>query len=164
MSHCIFPGSFDPPTLGHRDLIFRAARMFDQVTVTVMVNRSKKGIIPWEDRVRMLRTICQDLPNVQVDLWKGLLADYVRNQEDHAFVLRGIRGAMECEQEMTSARINGQLNPGMETVLMPAADGLAQVSSSAVREIASFGGNYSFLVPEEIREEVAVFLRKTAEK
>ena len=101
---------------------------------------------------------------VHPDEWKGLLADYVRNQEDHAFVLRGIRGAMECEQEMTSARINGQLNPGMETVLMPAADGLAQVSSSAVREIASCGGNYSFLVPEEIREEVAVFLRKTAEK
>lgn len=160
MSHCIIPGSFDPPTRGHLDLIRRAARLFDRVTVTVMVNIAKQGVIPWEDRVRMLRKACRDIPNVQAELWKGLLADYVRKQESPTVVLRGIRNGMECEQELAAAGVNGMLCPGMETILMPAAEGMGQVSSSAVREIASFGGDYSFLVPEEIAEDIGIFLRK----
>ena len=158
MTHCIFPGSFDPPTNGHMDLIRRASRLFDRVTVTVMVNRNKTGTIPWERRVTMLKKACRNLPNVRVDLWKGLLADYVRMQETPSVVLRGVRNGMECEQEISSAGVNQVLFPGMETIFMPAADGLAQVSSSAVREIASFGGDYSRLIPEEIREDVDVFL------
>ena len=160
MSHCIFPGSFDPLTRGHMDLIRRAARLFDRVTVTVMVNRSKAGTIPWEERVRMIQKACRDLPNVRADLWKGLLADYAAAQEEPTVVLRGVRNGTECEQELTSAGVNGLLNPGMETILMPASDGLAQVSSSAVREIASFGGDYGMLVPEEIQEDIDRFLRK----
>ena len=160
MSHCIFPGSFDPPTRGHMDLICRAARLFDQVTVAVMVNRAKAGSIPLEARVSMLQKACRDLPNVRVELWKGLLADYVRMQGTEAVVLRGIRNGMECEQELVSAGVNRLLCPGMETILMPAADGLAQVSSSAVREIASFGGDYGFLVPEEIKEDIDMFLHR----
>ena len=162
MSHCIFPGSFDPPTRGHMDLIRRAARLFDRVTVTVMVNKAKNGVIPWEERVRMLEKACRDIPNVRVELWKGLLADYVRKQESPCAVLRGIRSGAEGEQEITAAGINGLLCPGLETILMPAADGLARVSSSAVREIASFGGNYNFLVPEEILEDIGKYLNPGA--
>ena len=78
MKCCVFPGSFDPPTRGHLDLIRRADAMYDRVTVAVMVNVSKQGMIPWEERVRMLKKTCGDIPNVRVELWKGLLADYIR--------------------------------------------------------------------------------------
>ena len=163
MVQCVFPGSFDPPTRGHLDLIRRAARLFDRVTVTVMINRAKQGVIPWEERVRMLQKACRDIPNVRVEMWKGLLADYVRQQEGPTAVLRGIRSGAECEQELASAKVNGMLCPGMETILMPAAEGLGLVSSSAVREIASFGGDYRMMVPEEIAADIDVFLRKTGE-
>ena len=160
MSSCVFPGSFDPPTRGHIDLIRRAAAMYDQVTVTVMVNVSKAGTIPWEERVRMLEKACRDIPNVRVDLWKGLLADYMRRQEEPAVVIRGVRNAAEYEREAEAAAVNRTLCPGLETVLIPASDGMGMVSSSTVREIAAFGGNYDFLVPDGIRQDIARFLKK----
>ena len=98
MSGCIFPGSFDPITCGHLDLIRRAAAMFDTVTVTVMVNRSKAGSIPYEDRVRLIRKACADLPNVKAELWQGLLAEYVRKHPGYV-VIRGVRSTEEFEQE-----------------------------------------------------------------
>ena len=158
MSGCIFPGSFDPITCGHLDLIRRAAAMFDTVTVTVMVNRSKAGSIPYEDRVRLIRKACADLPNVKAELWQGLLAEYVRKHPGYV-VIRGVRSAEEFEQEKTAAAVNRRLCPGMETILLPASDGLSDVSSSAVREIASFGGDFRRFVPTGIYRELKKWLK-----
>ena len=158
--NCVFPGSFDPPTRGHLDLIRRAAGMFDRVTVTVMVNVAKTGTIPWEERVRMLEKACRDIPNVRVELWKGLLSDYMREQTEPAVVIRGVRNAAEFEHEAEAAAINKALCPGLETLLIPASEGMNMVSSSTVREIASFGGNYDFLIPARIRKDIDRYLKK----
>ena len=158
MSSCIFPGSFDPMTCGHLDLIRRAAVLFETVTVTVMVNRAKKGCIPFEDRVRMIQKACAGIPNVKADMWIGLLSDYMRDHPGCA-VIRGIRTAQEFEQETIAAAVNRQLYPGMETVLIPAKEELSAVSSSIVREIASFGGDYSRFVPECNLKELKKWLK-----
>lgn len=158
MSACVFPGSFDPMTCGHLDLIRRAAALFDSVTVTVMQNRSKSGCIPYEERVTMIRNACKELPNVSVELWNGLLADYMR-MHPGAAVIRGVRSSAEAEQEISAATINRRLLPGLETILFPASEGLAQVSSSVVREIASFGGDYSDFVPVCNREKLKKWLK-----
>ena len=102
----IFFFLFDPPTRGHIDLIRRAAAMMDHVTICVMVNISKTGTIPTEERVRMLEKVCRDIPNVSVDRWDGLLADYMRRQEPGAAVIRGVRSIAEFEQERTAAAVN----------------------------------------------------------
>lgn len=157
MSVCVFPGSFDPITRGHMDLIQRAAGLFDSVTVTVMVNISKKPCIPLENRIAMIRKACTGIPNVEVDLWEGLLADYMKNHPGW-FVVRGVRNASEFEQEKTAAAINRQLYPGMETFLLPSDEELDCVSSSMVREIAGFGGDYSRFVPDGLYEEIGKWL------
>ncbi len=158
MSMCVIPGSFDPLTLGHVDLIRRAAGIFDSVTVTVMVNKGKAGCIPYEDRVRLIRKACRGIPNVEVELWTGLLADYMRKYPG-GVVVRGVRNSSEYENEQTAAAVNRRLYPGMETLLLPASDGWNEVSSSAVREIASFGGDYRPFVPGCIYRELQKWLR-----
>ena len=158
MSACVIPGSFDPVTLGHLDLIRRASGLFDEVTVTVMVNRAKSGCIPFEERVRMIRKTCGNMPNVRVELWTGLLADYMRRHPGHC-VVRGVRSTTEFEQEQSSAAINRKLNPGMETLLMPSSEGWGEVSSSVVRELASFGGDYRPFVPECIYPDLEKWLK-----
>lgn len=159
MSSCVFPGSFDPLTNGHLNLILRTAAMYDEVNVTVMVNRSKPGCIPYEERVRMIRKACAEIPNVRVEMWNGLLADYMRKHSG-AVVVRGVRNVLEFEQEMNAAAINRRLFPGLETVLIPATDEFEEVSSSAVREIASFGGDYSCFVPACNRNELKKWLKR----
>ena len=113
----IFPGSFDPPTRGHLDLIRRAASMMDHLTICVMVNISKAGTIPTEERVRMLEKACRDIPNVSVDRWDGLLADYMRRQEPGTAVIRGVRSSAEFEQERNAAAVN---RSGCGTCIPPA--------------------------------------------
>ena len=139
------------------DLIRRAAGLFDRVTVTVMVNVRKKGALPPEKRVALLEKACAGMENVRVDRWDGLLSDYMRINGEKC-VVRGARGLAECDAEMTAAAANRMLNPEMETLLMPASEGCACISSSAVREIAAFGGNILPFVPEEIAEEIAELL------
>ena len=156
----VFPGSFDPPTRGHLDLIRRAASVMDHVTVCVMVNISKAGSIPFEERKRMLEKACRGIPNVTVDKWEGLLADYMRTQEPGTAVIRGVRSTGEFEQERTAAAVNRALYPGLETILLFAGDGMDSVSSSTVREIAAFGGDYSFLVPPKIMKDIDRYLKK----
>ena len=142
MVSCVFPGSFDPVTRGHLDLIQRASSAFDHVTVAVMYNVHKKGTIPVEKRVRLLQKVCSSFQNVSVERWDGLLAEYMRIKKEK-IVIRGIRGGMEAEQE-----------------ILPTDPKLAGVSSSAVREVFSFGGDISAFVPEEITEEIKFLLSK----
>ena len=156
----VFPGSFDPPTRGHLDLIRRAASVMEHVTVTVMVNIAKAGTVPFDERARMLEKACRDIPNVTVDKWSGLLADYMKQQEPGTAVIRGVRSAAEFEQERAAAAVNRELCPGLETILMFAGDGMDNVSSSTVREIAAFGGDYSFLIPKKIAKDIDKYLKK----
>ena len=162
MRTCVFPGSFDPITCGHMNLIERAARMYDSVTVAVMVNISKTGTIPYEERVNIIRKACSKITNVQVVLWKGLLADYIRENEG-SVVIRSVRNIGEFEQEIRAAEINRRLCPGMETVLIPADPSLADISSSAVREISAFGGNIRNLVPAGVYSDIRKRLKAAAE-
>ena len=156
MKTCVFPGSFDPVTAGHLDLITRASRLFDRVTAVVMINRSKTGLFPVDKRCELLRKACAHLPNVEVGQWDGLLADYMK-MNGETTVLRGIRNTADFENEYTSAAANRMLYPGMETVILFAGDGKNAISSSAVREIASFGGSVAEFVPEQVREEINTF-------
>ena len=159
MSSCVIPGSFDPPTRGHVDLIRRAAGMFDRVTVVVMVNIHKRGCFPPEARQRMLEQACGDIPGVRVERWEGLLSGYMREKREKT-VIRGVRSASEFDVEFTAAQANRKLNPEMETLLLPAGDGLQWISSSAVREIASFGGEIREFIPEACAEEILRTLSK----
>ena len=159
MSSCVFPGSFDPPTRGHLDLIRRAAGVFDRVIVAVMVNVRKQGVIDPRKRTELLEKACADLPNVRVDSWDGLLADYMRKHGERC-VVRGARGADEFCREIPSAEANKALHPEMETLLLPADPKLSWISSSAVREIAAFGGDVRPFLPENVAEEIAALLSK----
>lgn len=162
MKSCVFPGSFDPVTRGHLDLIVRAARLFDRVTVVVMINRNKRETLSPEARVRLLKACCSNIPGVFVERWDGLLADYMR-RKDEICVLRGARDAAECGQELISAAANRQMNPEMETVLLPATEGLHCLSSSMVREISSFGGDVRPFLPEAVAEEIVSLLSNRIE-
>ena len=159
MVSCVFPGSFDPVTRGHMDLIRRAAGLFDHVTVTVMVNISKKNAIPLKERIRLLKKACNDLSNVDVDSWEGLLADYMAEKKER-IIIRGVRNIPEFENEMTAARANKMLNGSAETIMIPTDPALAGVSSSAVREIASFGGDISAFVPDSLIKDIEALLSK----
>ncbi len=157
MTECVFPGSFDPVTKGHMDLIRRTAGLFDRVTVTVMVNIHKQGTFSPEERIRLLEKACREYSSVRVERWDGLLADYLK-EKGVKCVIRGVRSTGEFEGEIGAAAVNRMLNPEMETLLMPASEEYAGLSSSAVREIAAFGGDVRPFVPDVIAEEIAAAL------
>ena len=159
MSSCVFPGSFDPVTNGHMDVIRRAVAVFDTVLVTVMINVNKQGTIPVDDRIRMLKKACGKFPNVQVDQWDGLLADYMREKGEKVLI-RGVRGSAEFEHEYPAAVMNRMLNDQFETFMIPADPKWSVVSSSAVREIAAFGGEIKGLVPDACLKDIREVLSK----
>lgn len=159
MNSCVFPGSFDPVTNGHLDLIRRIAERFDRVTVTVMVNMRKQGAFTPDERTALLKKACAGMENVRVDRWDGLLADYMRNNHENC-VIRGVRNAGEYETEALAAEANRILFPGMETLLLPASEGYACISSSTLKEIAAFGGEIGAFVPDCVAEEIRERLTK----
>lgn len=150
---CVFAGSFDPVTVGHEDIIRRAAKLCDRLLVTVMYNPGKTGCFTVAQRVELLSRVTADIPNVEVDAWDGLMVDYVRKM-GAGFVVRGIRGVGDLESESTLAQINARLLPGLETVFLLTKPELGCVSSSAVREAALFGADYSSFVPACILADV----------
>ena len=151
--HVLYPGSFDPVTTGHVDLIRRAASLFSEVTVAVLHNPAKRAAFSAEEREAMLRLVLRDLPNVRVSSHEGLTAEYARAIGADA-LLRGIRTVGDFQSEQGMAELNARLAPGLETVCLFASPAVASVSSSAVREIAAFGGSLAGLVPAEIEERV----------
>ena len=152
-SRCLYPGSFDPVTLGHMDMIRRAAALFDTVVVGVLHNPEKQGCFSVEQRVDMLKKACAGIPNVQVISYGGLLAQLTR-EEGISVVVRGVRGVNDLESETAMARINGQLNPGLETLLLPASPACGDISASMVRQLAQFGADIAPYVPREALEEI----------
>ena len=147
-ARCLYPGSFDPVTLGHLDVIRRAAAIFDTVVVGVLHNPEKKGCFSVEQRVDMLQRACRGIPNVQVISYGGLLAQLTR-ETGISVVVRGVRGVADLESETAMARINRQLNPALETLFLPASPEMGEISASMVRQLAAFGADLSAYVPQE---------------
>ena len=158
-SLCVYPGSFDPLTLGHEDLIRRAAALFDRVIVAVLINPDKRGCFPLPERLEMIRLALADLPNVEVDSFEGLLVDYM-HLKGARVVLRGLRSALDFETECQMAQINRQISPDKaETLFLATAPEYGHISSSMVRQVAQFGGDISGLVPPALVQRVTQALK-----
>lgn len=146
---CVYPGSFDPPTRGHLELIRRAAALYDRVIVAVAVNPDKTGCFPPEERVSLMQECTASMSNVEVDRFSGLTVRYAREKGACA-MLRGLRSAADFDAEWRLAQINRSICPEVETVFLLSSPELAHVSSSAVREMAAFGADFGGYVPGEI--------------
>ena len=147
MTTAIYPGSFDPITKGHLNIIERAARSFDRLIVCVMVNGDKHPMFSLEERVDMIRRVTCHIDNVEVDFSDALLADYARKRDAHV-VVKGLRAVSDFEREFQMAIINHKLNPDLDTMFLTAEHQFMYLSSSAVKELASFGGEYKDMLPE----------------
>lgn len=159
MRIAIYPGSFDPITLGHLNLIKRAANCFDKLIVCVMSNREKRqGLFTPEERVAMISKAVGKLPNVEVDWSTGLLAEYAR--EKHAcVVVKGLRAVSDYETEVQMALINRKLNPRLDTMFLPSSAKYTYLSSSAVKELAAYGADLADFLPREIITDVEEKMR-----
>src|SRR5438067_7340018 len=149
----VCPGSYDPATNGHLDIIDRAAKLFVEVTVAVLVNPSKTGLFTITERLEILREITAAIPNVRVDSWQGLLVDYCR-QHGIAAIAKGLRSVSDFDYELQMAQMNRELS-GVETLLMSNNPAYGFVSSSLVKEIARYGGDVKNLVPGVVCERLA---------
>jgi pantetheine-phosphate adenylyltransferase len=141
----VYPGSFDPPTRGHEDLIRRSLQLADQVIVAVAVNAAKQPLFGVSERLEMLRHTLGDEPRIRFDAFEGLVADFAR-RIGASILVRGLRAVGDFEYEFQMALMNRQLNPGLETVFLVPAQGLSYISSSLVREVARYGGDVGALV------------------
>ncbi len=150
---CIYPGSFDPVTVGHENVIRRLDGMFDRVIVGVLHNPDKAGCFPVEERIAMLEGCLRGLGHVEILSWDGMLVDLLK-KTGIRLVIRGYRSMADMESETAMLRINRMLLPTMETLLIPCDPRLEAVSSSVVRQVASFGGDISALVPPSCIETV----------
>jgi pantetheine-phosphate adenylyltransferase len=145
MTSAVCPGSFDPPTLGHLDVIDRAAGLFDSVTVAVLINPNKEGLFSVPERLDLLRQITADRPNVRIDSFTGLLVDYCR-VEGISAIVKGIRAVSDFDYELQMAQMNHTLT-GVDTLFLPTSPSVSFLSSSLVKQIAQFGGDVAELVP-----------------
>lgn len=154
MSIAICPGSFDPITLGHLNIIRRTSRIFDEVIVCVMLNSSKTSpMFSVQERAEMVRRTTARYPNVRVETPDGLLAEYAKKYKG-AVVVKGMRAASDFDYEFQMNLINKKINPDMETMFLTASEKYSFLSSSIVREMAKYGADLTGLVPDEIREDI----------
>jgi pantetheine-phosphate adenylyltransferase len=149
----IYPGSFDPPTNGHLDLIQRGAKIFETLVVAILRNSEKSPMFSLAERLEMLRELTGDLPNVRIDTFHGLMVEYAKSI-DAMCVLRGIRAISDYEYELQMALMNRKIEPTLETVFMMPADKYSYVSSRLVREVAQVGGPVKGLVPEVVEQKL----------
>lgn len=152
-SIAIYPGSFDPVTNGHLDLIERGEKMFDLVIVAVLSNTEKKPLFTVPERVEMLREVTQKWPAVEVDVFHGLLVDYARKR-GAGVILRGIRAVSDYEFELQMALMNRKLEPRLETVFVLPSEAYSYLSSKIVKEIAQLGGPLQGLVPSAVEQRL----------
>lgn len=155
----VYPGTFDPLTLGHLDLIERASHIFDQVIVAVVISSKKNTQFSAKDRMEMARISVKHLPNVRVDSFDGLLVNYVRSRKVHV-LLRGLRAFSDFEYEFQMALTNRKMAPEIETVFLMPKESFSYISSSTVREIMERGGNIGPFVPPGVKQ----FIQKKAGK
>ncbi|MEI7930258.1 MAG: pantetheine-phosphate adenylyltransferase [Actinomycetes bacterium] len=145
MKRVVCPGSFDPITFGHLDIIERASSIFDEVVIAVMVNQVKKTLFTVEERIAMTEEVTAKYPNVKVDSWSGLLVDYCK-KNDISIILKGLRAVTDFDYELQMSQVNLQLQ-GVETLFLSTAPAHSFLSSSLVKEIASYGGDVSSYIP-----------------
>lgn len=153
MKKAVYPGSFDPATNGHLDIITRASALFDEVIVGVLNNSSKSPLFSVEERVNILKEITKDLPNVQIQAFSGLSVDFARKCGAHA-IIRGLRAITDFEYELQMAQTNRVLAPDIDTTFLTTNLEYAYLSSTTVKEVALFGGDISKFVPESVIEKV----------
>ena len=155
----ICPGSFDPVTLGHIDIIKRASEMYKKVIVVVMNNTAKHCLFTAEKRVELIKKSINDLSNVEVECYSGLLADYAASK-NAGVIVKGLRAMSDFEYEFQMALTNKKLNPNAETVFLTTAVGNMYLSSSMVKQIAGMGGDVSDFVPKEILADIMTAIKK----
>jgi len=153
----VYPGSFDPLTNGHVDIISRGARLFDRIIVSILVNAEKSPLFSMDERVEITREVFKDQPNVEVDTFDGLLVDYVERRNAQVIV-RGLRAVSDFEFEFQLALMNQRLNPKIQTVFMMPAEQYTYISSRLIKEVVSLGGRVHGLVPQlveaRLREKI----------
>ena len=149
----VVPGSFDPITKGHMDIIRRAKPLFDKVIVLVVINAVKNPCFSLQERVELIRASVADIPGVEVDCYKGLLVDYVK-QVGACAIVKGLRAVSDFEKECQMALINRKLNPNLDTMFLPARQNFTYLSSSVVKEMARYQVPLNGFVPREIAEDV----------
>src|SRR5438477_11100739 len=158
----VYPGSFDPLTNGHVDIISRGARLFDRIVVAILVNAEKAPLFSMEERVEITRAVFRDQPNVEVDTFDGLLVDYVARRHAQVIV-RGLRAVSDFEYEFQMALMNQRLNATVETVFMMPAEQYTYISSRLIKEVFALGGRVHGLVPElveaRLRDKVSAFTK-----
>ncbi|GAA6374954.1 pantetheine-phosphate adenylyltransferase [Firmicutes bacterium i23-0019-B6] len=149
MLRAIYPGSFDPVTNGHLDVIRRSSKMVDELIVGVLNNNAKMPLFSVEERVRMLKEVTKDIPNVRIYPFDGLLIDFAAKMEA-GVVIRGLRAITDFEYELQMSQTNHKLNPDVETIFLTTSIEYSYLSSTTVKEIASYGGDITQFVPEAI--------------
>jgi pantetheine-phosphate adenylyltransferase len=149
----VYPGSFDPLTNGHVDIITRGSRLFDRIVVAILVNPDKSPLFEMSERVDIARAVFKDLPNVEVDTFEGLLVDYVERRGAHVIV-RGLRAVSDFEFEFQMALMNRRLNGKIETVFMMPAEQYTYISSRLIKEVFSLGGRVHGMVPDMVEERL----------
>ncbi|MBV8904037.1 MAG: pantetheine-phosphate adenylyltransferase [Acidobacteriia bacterium] len=159
----IYPGSFDPITNGHLDVIQRGSRLFDRLIISVLRNANKEPLFSAEERIEMLREVLKGYSNVEVDSFYGLLVDHAATHSA-TVLLRGIRAISDYEYELQMALMNRRLNPGLETVFLLANEAYSFISSRLVKEVISLGGNISGLVPPSVEERLKRRMSKLRKK
>ena len=158
LRRAVCPGSFDPITNGHLDIIARASRLYDAVHVAVMINQSKKGLFPIEERIALIEEVTSDLPNVVVESFHGLLVDFCK-QRDIPAIVKGLRAVSDFDYEQQMAQMNIGLS-GVETLFVPTNPEYSFLSSSLVKEVAQWGGDISHLVPGPVLEALNAKLKQ----
>ena len=159
MSIAVYPGSFDPVTYGHIDIIERSAKVFDKLIVAVMVNSAKKPLFTTQEKVDMIRKATSHLDNVEVVSFSGLLVDFAKNMKAD-IVVRGLRAITDFEYELQMAQTNRVLAPDVDTMFLTTSLEYAYLSSTTVKEVAAFGGDISKFVPGFVMDEVHIKLKK----
>ncbi len=153
MKSAVYPGSFDPITNGHLDIIKRGAKVFDKIIVAVLINVDKKYLFEIDERVRLIKKVTRDIENVEVISFNGLLVNFLK-EYDSNIILKGLRTSFDFEYELQMAFMNNELDSNIETVCMMSSSKNLHISSSCVKQVAKFGGNIEKLVPNEIVSDI----------
>lgn len=155
----IYPGTFDPVTFGHIDVLERAAKLFDNLVVSVAISSSKKTLFTVEERTEMMKQVTSKMKNVKVETFDGLLVNYARQKKADA-IIRGLRAISDFEYEFQMALTNRKLQPEIETIFLMPNEKYSFISSTLVREIAKYGGNLSDFVPKDVIQKIIIKLQQ----
>ncbi len=159
MLRAIYPGSFDPVTYGHLDVIRRSARLVDELIIGVLNNKAKSPLFSVEERVKMLKEVTEDIPNVKIIPFEGLLVDFARKM-DAGMVIRGLRAITDFEYELQMAQTNHKMAPEVDTAFLTTSLEYSYLSSTTVKEVAAFGGDISQFVPDSVADRITEKMKK----